>query len=268
MIHVATVHFRSEKWIDVQLRYLHRNLSEPFRVVANLQGVPGDHASKYDRVIPARGGHPGKLNLMAAEIVNSAEPDDLIMFLDGDAFPVVDPMPLVRKALLESSLVAVRRDENYGDPQPHPCFAVVRVADWVRLRGDWTTGFVWQNSIGQECTDTGGNMLAILERQEERWTPLLRTNEVNIHPIWFAVYGGIVYHHGAGFREPMARSTMSPQTTSVGSNGHRRILGSVARRAREFQAKRTDFKSSLENARLGEGVYERLMVDPEFYRTV
>ena len=37
------------------------------------------------------------------------------MFLDGDAFPVVDPMPAINEALQRAPLVAARRAENGGD---------------------------------------------------------------------------------------------------------------------------------------------------------
>ena len=88
VIHVATVHHKSAQWIDVQLDYLRRHLHEPYRVVANLEGVEHGHDSKFDRVVPAIGRHSGKLDYLAAEIVGEADPDDLLMFLDGDAFPI------------------------------------------------------------------------------------------------------------------------------------------------------------------------------------
>ena len=47
MIHVATVHYRSDRWIDPQLRYLERFLPGPFRVYAFLTRVPGDHSGKF-----------------------------------------------------------------------------------------------------------------------------------------------------------------------------------------------------------------------------
>ena len=37
------------------------------------------------------------------------------------------------------------------------------------------------------------------------WLPLLRTNTNDLHPLWFAVYGHHVYHHGAGFRPRQSR---------------------------------------------------------------
>ena len=87
MIHIATIHYGSPRWVDVQLGYLSRTMSEPYMVWASLQDVAGDQTSKFDRLVPALGEHPGKLNLVAAEISAQAKADDLIVFLDGDAFP-------------------------------------------------------------------------------------------------------------------------------------------------------------------------------------
>ena len=265
MIHVATVHHRSDKWIDVQLAYLRRHLNEPYRVVANLESVPGDHEHKFDRVIPAKEGHPGKLNLLAAEIVAEAQPDDLIMFLDGDAFPIVDPMPTVRKALDTSVLIAVRREENEGDQQPHPSFCVIRVRDWDRIRGDWSMGHCWSNSSGEMVTDSGGNLLATLERRDLPWTPITRSNKVNLHPLWFAVYGNIVYHHGAGFRDPMSRSIRANQPPPWTRVGQLPVLGNMIRAVDTARLERWRNRQIIANRRLGDDIFAKLNNDVNFY---
>jgi hypothetical protein len=47
----------------------------------------------------------------------------------------------------------------------------------------------------------GANLMRTLELTKTPWVPLLRTNGAKLHPLLFAVYGDVVYHHGAGFRE-------------------------------------------------------------------
>ena len=144
--------------------------------------------------------HAGKLNLMAAEIGAVGTPDDIILFLDGDAFPIADPMPAIHQALSESDLLAVRRAENSGDPQPHPCFCAIRVSEWQRLQGDWSPGMLWTNNAGKLVTDVGANLYGSLLRTGSDWTPLLRSNRWNPHPLWFWSDGHLGDHHGAGFR--------------------------------------------------------------------
>jgi hypothetical protein len=265
MIHVATVHYRSNKWIDIQLAYLRRHLHEPYRVVASLEAVPGQQDVKFDRVVPSLMGHPGKLNLLAAEIVAEADPDDLIMFIDGDAFPIVDPMPTVRKALEETVLIAVRRDENEGDPQPHPCFCVIRVGDWDDIRGDWSMGHCWTMPSGLPTTDAGGNLLATLERRHLPWTPIVRTNTINPHPLWFAVYGDIVYHHGAGFRNPMSRSIKQDQPRRWKRGERVPKLGRVVRKVDDVRIEHWQKQRIAANRILGDQIFTKLAQDPDFY---
>ncbi len=268
MIHVATIHFESQRWIDIQLDYLRRTMGEPYTVWANLQDVPGDHASKFDHIVEAIGEHPGKLNLVAAEISAVARPDDLIIFLDGDAFPIADPMPTVRRALEETSLVAVRRDENTGDKQPHPCFCVVTVAEWERLHGDWSHGGCWPGPKGEPVTDVGGNLYRSLERSGTPWTPLLRTNRVNLHPVWFGIYANIVYHHGSGFRRAMSRVDLVNKPRLSKRGRQLPVLGRPLRRYNKFRLQRWEARTSEASERLGEEMFEKLCGDPEFYKAL
>ena len=266
MIHVATIHYGSARWIDVQLGYLRRTMTEPYMVWASLHDVPGDHSAKFDRTILALGDHPGKLNLVAAEISAQAQPDDLIIFLDGDAFPVVDPMPAVRHGLETTSLVAVRRDENFGDKQPHPCFCVVSVRDWERIHGDWSHGGCWVGPNGEPITDVGGNLLKALERTGTQWTPLLRSNRVNPHPLWFGIYGGIVYHHGSGFRRAMARVDLVNRPRLSKRGRKLPYVGRVLRRINKARLQRWEARTQRGAEALGQEMYEKLERDPEFYK--
>jgi len=266
VIYVCTVHYATSRWIDVQLDYLRRALTEPYRVFTCLEDVDGDHAGKFTRVVPALGPHAGKLNLLAAEVCAEADGDDVIVFLDGDAFPVVDPMPVVHEALAHSRLVAVRRDENATDVQPHPSFCAVRVADWLELRGDWSPGHCWRGADGKMTTDVGGNLLRALERAGATWTPLLRSNRVDLHPLWYGIYGGIVYHHGAGFRWAVGRVDLLGQPRQ-GTTGRRLpVAGPLLRRWDSSRRQRflTDTAATAQ-ARHDE-MFAKLARDPEFYR--
>lgn len=208
MLHIATVHYGSPRWIDIQIRQLQRHISGPFTVWTSLEGIDPAYASRFDHVLQQRGSHAGKLNHLALEIAREADGDDLLMFLDGDAFPISDPVPLVQRALSTAPLTAVCRAENGGDKQPHPCFCATTVEAWDRLRGDWSDGATWTPG-GTEIapiTDVGGNLLRRLEATGTPWTPILRSNRSDLHPLFFGIYGDVVYHHGAGFRSAYSRA--------------------------------------------------------------
>jgi hypothetical protein len=195
-----------------------------------------------------------------------ADPDDIILFLDGDAFPIADPMPAIHEALEKSSLLAVRRDENSGDPQPHPCFCAIRVAEWQRLQGDWSPGMLWRNKTGKEITDVGANLYASLERTGSKWTPLLRSNLWNPHPLWFGIYGDVVYHHGAGFRPGKPTRADKETMAGFGQGEGIPVLGSLARMTNGLRRGREEGRVFRESQALSAEWFARLQSDPEFYK--
>jgi hypothetical protein len=201
MLYVATVHYKSPRWIDIQAKYLRRHISVPFQTWSSIEGIDPSYSTSFDRVFEQRGPHPCKLNHLALEICHEAAEDDLIMFLDGDAFPIADPMPVIEEGLRNAPLLAVRRAENLDEPQPHPSFCVTTVGSWRSLPGDWSLGPTWPQARHELVSDVGAVLLRTLELSGTPWSQLLRTNGAKLHPLLFAVYGTVVYHHGAGFRE-------------------------------------------------------------------
>jgi hypothetical protein len=207
MINIMTVHWQSAKWIDIQANYLRRNIDVPYRVFASLNGI--DDPGMRDRFYfsaDLEGSHAQKLNELADIVIAQSDPSDVLMFLDGDAFPIAPLGAWIPDVLRSYRLVAVRRDENLGDPQPHPCFCITTAALWQEVGGDWSRGGTWVNSVGKVCADVGGTLLHQLRDRGIEWLPLLRTNTYDRHPVFFGVYDHRIYHHGAGFREMQNRA--------------------------------------------------------------
>ena len=229
MLHVATVHYASPDWIDIQTRHLREQIGVPLRIWTSLEGIDSSYADRFDRVIDQVGRHSDKLNHLAIEIAGEAAADDLLMFLDGDAFPFADPMPLIEDGLARAPLVAVRRAENLGDRQPHPCFCVTTVGAWRSLPGDWSAGYRWQNSEGRSVTDVGGNLLRQLELTDTPWVELLRSNRTDLDPVFFGIYGDVVYHHGAGFRAQEFTRAHSAQKPKPVASTTTPVIGAVRR---------------------------------------
>jgi hypothetical protein len=204
VLHIATVHYGSPRWIEIQTRHLRRHISVPYQTWASLELIDDSYGVHFDRVIDQAGHHSDKLNHLALEISHQGSDSDLLMFLDGDAFPIADPVPLITEGLADAPLLAVRRAENGDDQQPHPCFCVTTIGTWRSLPGDWSKGYRWTTPNGRR-TDVGANLLRALELTETPWTQILRSNRHNLDPLFFAVYGDTVYHHGAGFRRGASR---------------------------------------------------------------
>ncbi len=205
MIHIATIHFGTERWIAPQLDRLQRHTSEPYKTWATVSGAAARHTGAFHRAFPSRGPITADLDFLASEVCRTAAPDDLLVFLDGDAFPIVDWTERMRAWLTEWPLAAARRDENVGDPQPAHMFCVTTVGFWQDLGGDWGEGPIWSTTTGRPVTDHGARLWRLLTARELQWHPILRSNQVDLHPVWFGVYGDMVYHHGAGFRTPGCR---------------------------------------------------------------
>ena len=211
MLYVATVHYGSPRWIEIQTRHLRQHMSVPFKTWSSLQKIDPSYAVHFDRVIDQWGSHAAKLNHLALEISQVAADSDLLMFLDSDAFPIADPMPLIVDGLARAPLIAVRRAENGNEPQPHPCFCVTTVETWRALGGDWTAGHMWPGIQGGLTSDVGANLLRRLELTKTPWVEVLRSNRRNLDPLYFAVYGDAIYHHGAGSRDAGSRmGNLSP----------------------------------------------------------
>jgi hypothetical protein len=209
MIHIITVHYKSDFWIDIQFKYLNHFIKEPFRVYASLTGIDSKHYDKffYYNTEPIAS-HGIKLNFLA-EIAyfNSEDPEnDILIFLDGDAFPIDFVHDRLKDKLKKHPLIAIRGGDITEDIQPHPCFCITTLKFWKDIKGDWKPGYKWKSRYNKMITDTGGNLLQILQHKNINWLRLNRSNKINLHPYLFGVYENMIYHHGAGFRSPMLRS--------------------------------------------------------------
>jgi hypothetical protein len=258
VLYIATVHYESARWIEIQTRYLREHISVPYQTWSSLQGIDPSYSVHFDRVLQQKGSHAGKLNHLAMEISLEASRSDLLMFLDGDAFPIADPMPLITDSLAKAPLLAVRRAENVNEPQPHPCFCVTTVGTWLDLHGDWTSGPTWRGARGGTTGDVGGNLLRRLEVTETPWVEVLRSNRKNPDPLYFAIYGETVYHHGAGFRSgelSPAHRESAPQRLPIPPTP---VLRSAMRLASRARWKLWERRTEKEHARQSRLMYEKI----------
>jgi hypothetical protein len=262
MIHIATVHWNTDRWIAVQNDYLRRYVKGPYRIYAWLNDVPNASlASFYYACTEPVAPHAIKLNLLADIIAASAQPADIIVFLDGDAFPVGEIEPLIDQALPVRKLVAVQRLDNNGDLQPHPCFCATTVGFWKEIHGDWKDGYRWKNRDGKEVTDVGGNLLKQLADRGIDWLPLVRSNRVNLHPLFFGIYGGVIYHHGAGFRKSECRIDAANLKLGPGDKFLSKFLPGYGHKMRDRMWRR----KIVANDAASEEMFKKIQQDPMFH---
>jgi hypothetical protein len=111
VLYIVTVHYESPRWIEIQTGHLREHISVPYQTWSSLERIEPSYAVHFDRIVEQKGSHAAKLNHLAMEICHQAADDDLLMFLDGDAFPIADPLPLISDGLARAQLIAVRRSD-------------------------------------------------------------------------------------------------------------------------------------------------------------
>jgi hypothetical protein len=256
LIHIGTAHYRDDRWLELQLRWIERNTGEPYRTYASLDGLKPRDGEPFDVALDHTGVGRGlgtaatieaKLDLLTARMVEDAEAGDPIVIVHGDTLPLPDWTPAMRALLEQHGFAGVKREE-IGEPIPHWSFCATTAGLWSSLGSDWSHGPVHWDFAGHWVTDTGATLLEALEREGVPWKPLLRSNVVNLHPLWFALYGDLVYHHGAGFRPPMSRLDSKPYRDKP--IGVRNAIGLGKR---------------IANTRLAHRMYRRAQRDEGFY---
>lgn len=264
ILHVVTVHHQAPRLVPIQARFLRRHVGGPYRVWAVVDGIPEDARAGLDVVVEHEGDHPERLNHLARLVLDGAPDHDRILFLDSDAWPVAPIAEMVRSV---RTITAVRRDENVGDRQPHPCFALTTVRFW-REHGDWRRGRRWVNAAGWSVRDPGGRLLRRLEKAGIAWDPLLRVNGMQ-HGLWFGLYGDairgpIAYHHGAGSRGRYSRHDVHQALDAEATQKPEAVVRAARARLRADEARATRQAESSERAlRLIEAV-DRFWLDPRW----
>jgi hypothetical protein len=280
MVYYATIHYKNANWIKIQHDFivLHTPKEYEWNAIVHDCGELSLYRD-YGRIYTQdQGSHAKNLNYLANEIIlRSKSNDDIIIFIDGDAFPIVDISKIVDKVCLEQRPAAVQRLENNGDCQPHPCFAIFTVGMWKKYSGDWSSGYQWQNPQGDLVTDVGGEMLKIFQKRKIDWIKLKRTNSYNLHHLLFGVYGDVVYHHGAAFRlndggritrlehnykEKLQRIDARIIEKITPNKYRQRIRNSMI-----HPAGRLYHKLVKENSKLAELVYQQIKRDPDYVYT-
>jgi hypothetical protein len=204
LLHVVTVHFHTDRWIEPQLRHLRRFTPPDTEVWASLDGIEPGRGFEHETTLD--GPHADKLDELARRVSAVAAPEDHLLFLDGDAFPVAPLAPLFDVA---EPLVAARRPEA-PVAVPHACFCLTTVGFWNDIGADWQAGQYHWIASGREwtgeVTDIGANLMVLMRERDIEWRPLHWVNtRVLPTPHAFLIFGDedlgpVVYHHGAGFR--------------------------------------------------------------------
>jgi hypothetical protein len=192
-INVATVHWKSRFFQAIQSRHIDLNM-EGARVWAFVDKVGGgaspEGANYHFEADSGQTNHLVKLDMLADRVTAECPDDDVLLFMDGDAWPIRPVSEFISNSLGRLPVGGVVRLEN-GERYPHPCFTFTTVGFWKEASLSWSKHDV-------------NHILHVLEARKQDWVKLRRTGGLSDHPVFFSVYGDMVYHHGAGFRVPVS----------------------------------------------------------------
>lgn len=119
------------------------------------------------------------------------------LLLDSDCFPILynwNKILINKMAQFGFNKASIIRPENL-DMFPHPSAMFYNNDSFDEYKPAILKNL---NLIGREHSDVSC---------EGDFMPLLRTNRINVHPICAGIYYDMFYHHGAGSRKPIFRST-------------------------------------------------------------
>ena len=205
-----TVHYKSHEWVKVQYDFISKYISE-CKTYAYVDESPTEswpfkfdfdfrRDSKIKRKWPAAE-HGSKLDNLV-KCLNNPVDDDILIFLDGDSFPIYSLDQFIFDTLTEYQFISiVRKEMNHSFP--HPSFAMCRYKLWKEYKLTWLPGCF--NNIRVDIDDPGVTLQKQLESNKIKWKQILRTRSLSTHPIFFGIYGNLIYHHTAGFRPPTTR---------------------------------------------------------------
>ena len=186
--------------------------------------------------------HGVQLHHLAQRACDAQVPeDDLLLFLDSDAWPLASFRDYI-VPLLDAKdgveLVAVRRSVEGMALWPHPSFAVTTCGAWNKNNHSFSqpphdedpaphterlTRQIFDHSRGMLChdhykLDTGAPLWRSYNDTSTNWVALDRMNQLDIDPLFYGVYGlngvPIAYHQGAGSRH-VATSKVVPGPSRV-----------------------------------------------------
>lgn len=210
-IHYITIHHATTKWIDIQLRHI-QHFTRDYKIWALFSQdlLLSEHEHKYHFLDhkKIKSGHESEdhstnLDHLTNSVCtdSNVSEDDILVFLDSDAFPIANMNDYIKRNLAEYEFCAVNRIENLGCLAPHPSFAFCKVKFWIDNKFSWgrdqsfNANTHWQG-------DAGGVLFKHLNSKKINWLRIPRDSKKSLFtdPLLYAVYGGIVYHHCAGSR--------------------------------------------------------------------
>lgn len=228
MLHILTLHL-SDKWVDIQKRELAKFISEPYKVYARLGEEPfkfkigengekvkysdttisyDKHKHKFDGAIPGAQHWTYSMGKLIDYVLENFEvkKDDTILLLDSDAFPIAPMGDFLDEKLKTYPFVSAQEPMHEWDRDPlylipHPMFMAFKA---IHILEDNLTDYL-REIIKDKNDNWWGGTINWLKERGYYYYPLTRSNKTDLHPLYYAIYDDLIYHHWAGSRNMITR---------------------------------------------------------------
>jgi len=226
MIHILTLHYATPAWLEIQKRHIlkytnsehyklwlgkyNTDIPENFEVPDNWEIIDLDE--KYPEELGNE--HYFQIEWMYENWVKERiEEDDIIVFMDNDAFPCCPQWSnLLRENLTPSAEspqgVCVIETNNRGVAQPDYYFPVPDLCFFATTKkARFTHDLKWGIFNNQHQNPAFGMLDKMMASQGQgaQFVSLERSNRFNAHNVMFGVYGNMIYHQACGTRSLIGR---------------------------------------------------------------
>jgi len=223
MIHIITINWTTDKWIDIQADSFKKFIKTPYKVYTKLGNMGDDmfkkHSHKFHYCAPGKENEKSHvtvgMKLSIDEIKKECKPDDIIMIIDSDAF-LIDNLDRLTELFKKTSFISVHEPEHEIDTNrliPHPMFFMFK-AESLSVKKEFSLfgiscckdlEFVLTNILDDGTGTWWGGLLSYMSQNKLTYSAVRRTNKINLHPLYFGIYDDIIYHHWAGSRKMITR---------------------------------------------------------------
>ena len=118
------------------------------------------------------------------------------------------------KKLKEYPFVSCQEPQHEWDTNykiPHPMFMLFDAKHI--LEGDLS--HYLSKIIKDKYGNWWGGVIEWMKKNNYDYYPIVRSNKINLHPLYFGIYENLIYHHWAGSRRMITRQDRIKQTGQV-----------------------------------------------------
>jgi len=211
MIHITSTHYQDPYWIKIQLDSIKKHIKVPYKTYMAHAAMPEMYESfesEVDFLYQHTMKKGSKFHNMdgtrycVPHIKKNMGPGDIVIKIDSDAFFINDIDEKYVKFVNDNKFIAMKEPLHEADTTlhtPHPAY----YAFTSKFLNDGLTDAL--TKLQPRNSNWWGGVISWLSHHKIEWKPMTRSNEVNLHPIYFGLYGDLIYHHWAGSRHMITR---------------------------------------------------------------